>query len=106
MIEPSPAFLFRERRAEGKHILTSHLGKFTIAALPDRHLQYQETERKKVRRGARRNPCCVLRNVHVLLNFLSGVFIDAMPHHFLQRPTRSNVGQMLASTEKESLHSK
>src|SRR5438094_10133821 len=91
---------------EGRNILTSHLGTFTIAALPDRHLQYQETERRKVSRGARRNPCCVLRNVHVLLNFLSGVFIDAMPHHFLQRRRLSNVGQMLGSTEKESLGSK
>src|SRR5438094_7939870 len=90
---------------EGRNILTSHLGKFTIAALPDTHLQYQETERKKVRRGARRNPCCVLRNVHVLLNFLSGVFIDGMPYHYLKRPRRSNVGQLQDSTETDSLHS-
>src|SRR5712691_3932927 len=91
---------------EGRNIRTSHLCKSTIVGLPDRHLQYQEAERRKVSKGARRKPCCVLRNPHVLFNLFSGLFIGRMPHHLLQRPRPSDVEPLPGSTEKESLHSK
>src|SRR5438874_12345646 len=73
-------------RWAGKNIRTFHLDKSRTVVMRNKHLQYQEADRKSVSMGARRKVSCVLRKRHISRAFSRRLFLW-MALRFVMQPS-------------------